>query len=108
MGHWPFAYCFVLFSFFPINTFAAQPVRLTMMDARMAVPRLSVWNEGIKRSTNNTIAPFKTNTNNPRVSSVKGNVKMKTTGRTMAFTMPSSNAAIQSDAVESNDTPLRI
>ena len=49
--------------------------------------------------------PFTTKMNNPRVSTVRGSVKMRMNGRITAFTNPSSSAAMMRWAAVSIFTP---
>ena len=92
----------------PMNRLVAHPVNPTMSDARIAVLKVSMWNDDITWLTISTMQPLMTKRKSPSVRNVIGNVRKTTMGRTMALTKPSRSAAAKSDVVVSNRTPLRI
>jgi len=75
------------------------------MLARKAVPKLEIVNPLTSAETSRSITALITSKKMPRVSTVRGNVRTINIGRTIAFTNPSTKAAIISEETSANWMP---
>src|SRR5688572_7703306 len=91
--------------FDPIRLKPSQETSHTITAAPIAVQNPEIVNPGTRRATRPTIAALSTKRNRPRVTSVRGSVRMKAIGRTTALMTPRSTAAIASFAGDSKRIP---